>query len=202
PAKGSKSPAKAGEAGGGGTDAKMVASGLTENQLQLSVEVLTSHSCSEEGLEDAANVLLQLSRGDSPTRDTVLRLLLSGARQLGYTLCKQIGTLLAELREYNLEQQRRAQCELLSPDGLPDEQPQTTKLKGKMQSRFDTAENVVIVASQKRPLGGRELQLPSMSMLTSKTSTQKFFLRVLQVIIQLRDDTRRANKKAKQTGRL
>lgn len=199
--KGSKSPAKVGE-GGSGIDFKMVSSGLTENQLQLSVEVLTSHSCSEEGLEDAANVLLQLSRGDSGTRDTVLKLLLNGARHLGYTLCKQIGTLLAELREYNLEQQRRAQCETLSPDGLPEEQPQTTKLKGKMQSRFDMAENVVIVASQKRPLGGRELQLPSMSMLTSKTSTQKFFLRVLQVIIQLRDDTRRANKKAKQTGRL
>uniref|UniRef100_A0A8I3W493 E3 ubiquitin-protein ligase HUWE1 n=1 Tax=Callithrix jacchus TaxID=9483 RepID=A0A8I3W493_CALJA len=199
--KGSKSPAKVGD-GGSNTDFKMVSSGLTENQLQLSVEVLTSHSCSEEGLEDAANVLLQLSRGDSGTRDTVLKLLLNGARHLGYTLCKQIGTLLAELREYNLEQQRRAQCETLSPDGLPEEQPQTTKLKGKMQSRFDMAENVVIVASQKRPLGGRELQLPSMSMLTSKTSTQKFFLRVLQVIIQLRDDTRRANKKAKQTGRL
>ncbi|XP_069896532.1 E3 ubiquitin-protein ligase HUWE1 isoform X9 [Dipodomys merriami] len=200
--KGSKSPAKMGEGGSGGMDFKMVSSGLTENQLQLSVEVLTSHSCSEEGLEDAANVLLQLSRGDPGTRDTVLKLLLNGARHLGYTLCKQIGTLLAELREYNLEQQRRSQCETLSPDGLPEEQPQTTKLKGKMQSRFDMAENVVIVASQKRPLGGRELQLPSMSMLTSKTSTQKFFLRVLQVIIQLRDDTRRANKKAKQTGRL
>ncbi|XP_076418504.1 E3 ubiquitin-protein ligase HUWE1 isoform X32 [Peromyscus maniculatus bairdii] len=200
--KGSKSPAKVGEGGSSSMDFKMVSSGLTENQLQLSVEVLTSHSCSEEGLEDAANVLLQLSRGDSGTRDTVLKLLLNGARHLGYTLCKQIGTLLAELREYNLEQQRRAQCEALSPDGLPEEQPQTTKLKGKMQSRFDMAENVVIVASQKRPLGGRELQLPSMSMLTSKTSTQKFFLRVLQVIIQLRDDTRRANKKAKQTGRL
>ncbi|XP_036082920.1 E3 ubiquitin-protein ligase HUWE1 isoform X14 [Rousettus aegyptiacus] len=198
----SKSPAKVGDGGSSSTDFKMVSSGLTENQLQLSVEVLTSHSCSEEGLEDAANVLLQLSRGDPGTRDTVLKLLLNGARHLGYTLCKQIGTLLAELREYNLEQQRRAQCETLSPDGLPEEQPQTTKLKGKMQSRFDMAENVVIVASQKRPLGGRELQLPSMSMLTSKTSTQKFFLRVLQVIIQLRDDTRRANKKAKQTGRL
>ena len=46
------------------------------------------------------------------------------------------GTLLAELREYNLEQQRRAHCEALSPDGLPEEQPQTTKLKGKMQSRW------------------------------------------------------------------
>ncbi|XP_040178870.1 E3 ubiquitin-protein ligase HUWE1 isoform X10 [Rana temporaria] len=191
---------------------KMAVAGLTEKQLQLSVEVLTSHSCSEEGLEDAANVLLQLSRGDPGTRDTVLKLLLSGAHHLGYTLCKQIGTLLAELREYNLDQQRRVQCEALSPDGLPEEQPHNTKAKGKMQSRshitlssqsrFDIAENVVIVASQKRPLGGRELQLPSMSMLTSKTSTQKFFLRVLQVIIQLRDDTRRANKKAKQTSRL
>ncbi|XP_036596594.1 E3 ubiquitin-protein ligase HUWE1-like, partial [Trichosurus vulpecula] len=194
-----KSPAKSGE--GGCTD-KIVAPGLTENQLQLSVEVLTSHCCSEEGLEDAANVLLQLSRGDPLTRDTILKLLLNGARHLGYTLCKQIGTLLAELREYNLEQLRRTHSETLSPDCLPEEQPQATKLKGKMQSRFDTAENVVIVASQKRPLGGRELQLPSMSMLTSKTSTQKFFLRVLQVIIQLRDDTRRANKKAKQIGRL
>ncbi|XP_064359499.1 E3 ubiquitin-protein ligase HUWE1 isoform X2 [Dromaius novaehollandiae] len=201
PAKGTKSPAKAAE-GGGSPDPRMAATGLTESQLQLSVEVLTSHSCSEEGLEDAANVLLQLSRGDPGTRDTVLRLLLSGARQLGATLCRQIGTLLAELREYNLEQQRRAQSEAPSPEGLPEEQPPSAKLKGKMQSRFDTAESVVIVASQKRALGGRELQLPSMSVLTSKTSTQRFFLRVLQVIIQLRDDTRRAHKKAKQAGRL
>ncbi|XP_056366849.1 E3 ubiquitin-protein ligase HUWE1 [Oenanthe melanoleuca] len=199
PAKSSKSPAKVPE---GGPDPRLAATGLTESQLQLSVEVLTSHSCSEEGLEDAANVLLQLSRGDAGTRDTVLRLLLSGARQLGGALCRQIGTLLAELREYNLEQQRRAQLEAPSPEGLPEEQPPSAKLKGKMQSRFDTAESVVIVASQKRALGGRELQLPSMSVLTSKTSTQRFFLRVLQVIIQLRDDTRRAHRKAKQPGRL
>ncbi|XP_051864981.1 E3 ubiquitin-protein ligase HUWE1 isoform X5 [Pristis pectinata] len=201
--KATKSPAKATSEGAASTtDSKVQNSGLTEKQLQLSVEVLTSHSCSEEGLEDAANILLQLSRGEPGTRDTVLKLLLSGARQLGYTLCQQIGTLLAELREYNLDQQRRAQSDGQSPEGTPDDHPQLTKLKGKMQSRFDTAENVVIVASHKRPLGGRELQLPSMSMLTSKTSTQKFFLRILQVIIQLRDATRRANKKAKQTGRL
>ncbi|GCC18960.1 hypothetical protein chiPu_0018143 [Chiloscyllium punctatum] len=203
PPKAAKSPAKATpEGAASANESKIQNSGLTEKQLQLSVEVLTSHSCSEEGLEDAANILLQLSRGEPGTRDTVLKLLLSGARQLGYTLCQQIGTLLAELREYNLEQQRRAHSEGPSPDGTPDDHPHLTKLKGKMQSRFDTAENVVIVASHKRPLGGRELQLPSMSMLTSKTSTQKFFLRILQVIIQLRDATRRANKKAKETGRL
>ncbi|KAJ4934280.1 hypothetical protein JOQ06_007079, partial [Pogonophryne albipinna] len=183
-------------------DNKLASSGLTEKQLQLSVEVLTSHSCSEEGLEDAANILLQLSRGDGSTRDTVLRLLLSGARHLGYTLCKQIGTLLAELREYNLEQQRRAQADSHSPDAPPEDTSLTGRLKNKMTSRFDGSESVVIVAAQKRTLGGRELQLPCMSSLTSKTSTQKFFLRVLQVIIQLREDTRRANKKAKQTGRL
>ncbi|KAK7916204.1 hypothetical protein WMY93_011965 [Mugilogobius chulae] len=172
---------------------KMASSGLTEKQLQLSVEVLTSHSCSEEGLEDAANILLQLSRGDCSTRDTVLRLLLSGARHLGYTLCKQIGTLLAELREYNLEQQRRAHADSHSPDAPPEDTSLSARLKGKMTSRFDGAESVVIVAAQKRTLGGRELQLPCMSSLTSKTSTQKFFLRVLQVIIQLREDTRSAS---------
>uniref|UniRef100_A0A8C4MDM2 E3 ubiquitin-protein ligase HUWE1 n=1 Tax=Equus asinus asinus TaxID=83772 RepID=A0A8C4MDM2_EQUAS len=182
--KASKSPAKVGDGGSSSADFKMVSSGLTENQLQLSVEVLTSHSCSEEGLEDAANVLLQLSRGDSGTRDTVLKLLLNGARHLGYTLCKQIGNNKSKASVF------------LEPSPLCNFEATSTL------SRFDMAENVVIVASQKRPLGGRELQLPSMSMLTSKTSTQKFFLRVLQVIIQLRDDTRRANKKAKQTGRL
>uniref|UniRef100_A0A8C7H8F0 HECT-type E3 ubiquitin transferase n=1 Tax=Oncorhynchus kisutch TaxID=8019 RepID=A0A8C7H8F0_ONCKI len=185
------------------SDTKLASTGLTEKQLQLSVEVLTSHSCSEEGLEDAANILLQLSRGDGTTRDTVLRLLLSGARHLGYTLCKQIGTLLAELREYNLEQQRRARADAQSPDAPAEDTSLSARLKaGKLSSRFDGSESVVIVAAQKRTLGGRELQLPCMSSLTSKTSTQKFFLRVLQVIIQLREDTRRANKKAKQTGRL
>ena len=184
------------------------------------------------------------------------------------------GTLLAELREYNLEQQRRAQADSHSPDAPPEDSSISGRLKGKMTSRlasydpgcpvtlgcqthnskslgfqkgladltlfelvwsstalyndsvcfdmkcskttiflylvcncwlghrFDGSESVVIVAAQKRTLGGRELQLPCMSSLTSKTSTQKFFLRVLQVIIQLREDTRRANKKAKQTGRL
>uniref|UniRef100_A0A8C7QR81 E3 ubiquitin-protein ligase HUWE1 n=1 Tax=Oncorhynchus mykiss TaxID=8022 RepID=A0A8C7QR81_ONCMY len=187
----------------GNTVGVLASTGLTEKQLQLSVEVLTSHSCSEEGLEDAANILLQLSRGDGTTRDTVLRLLLSGARHLGYTLCKQIGTLLAELREYNLEQQRRARADAQSPDAPAEDTSLSARLKaGKLSSRFDGSESVVIVAAQKRTLGGRELQLPCMSSLTSKTSTQKFFLRVLQVIIQLREDTRRANKKAKQTGRL
>lgn len=94
----------------------------------------------------------------------MLRLLLSGARHLGYTLCKQIGqclealqtpnlhsfmmqsssefvlflsgTLLAELREYNLEQQRRAHADAHSPDGPTDDSSLSGRLKGKMTSRL------------------------------------------------------------------
>ncbi|CAN0188024.1 unnamed protein product [Lampetra planeri] len=176
--------------------------GLTEKQLQLAVDVLTSHSCSEEGLEDAANLLLQLSRGDGPTRDSVLRLLLFGARHLGHTICQQIGMLLAELREYNLEAARKQLEECGPPEATStEEHPHAARMKGLMMSRFDMSESVVIVAGNKRSLAGRELQLPSMSLLTSKTSSQKFFLRILQVIIQLRDAARRAHKKAKQSVR-
>ena len=53
-------------------------------------QVLTSKSCSEEGLEDATNLLLQLSRANSATRDRVLSLLLDGATQLGLTVCSHI----------------------------------------------------------------------------------------------------------------
>ena len=63
---------------------------VLEPQLQLAVEVLTSKSCTEEGLEDATHLLLQLSRANGATRDSVLRLLLVGARTLGLTVCEHI----------------------------------------------------------------------------------------------------------------
>ena len=59
---------------------------------------------------------------------------------------------------------------------------------------------MVVTAPKKMKRSGRELQLPSMSLLTTKTSSQQFFLRILKVIIQLRDATKSAAKKAK-TGR-
>lgn len=57
---------------------------------------------------------------------------------------------------------------------------------------------MVVVAAQSKPkTGGYELQLPSMGSLTSKTSSQAFFLRILKVILQLRDAARLAAVKAK-----
>ena len=64
-------------------------------------QVLTSKSCSEEGLEDATALLLHLSHGPPPARDLVLKLLLEGAYTLGETVTAHIGSLLSELQDYN-----------------------------------------------------------------------------------------------------
>jgi E3 ubiquitin-protein ligase HUWE1 len=56
---------------------------VKEEQIQLAVEVLTSKACSEEGLEDVTALLLNLSYGGTQTRESILLLLLAGARQLG-----------------------------------------------------------------------------------------------------------------------
>lgn len=64
-------------------------------------QVLTSKSCSEEGLEDATALLLHLSHGPPPARDQVLRLLLQGAATLGSTVATHIAALLSDLRAYN-----------------------------------------------------------------------------------------------------
>ena len=63
--------------------------------------MLTSKSCSEEGLEDATALLLHLSHGPPPARDQVLRLLMQGAGTLGTTVAQHIEALLRDLRSYN-----------------------------------------------------------------------------------------------------
>lgn len=68
----------------------MEESAILENQLSMAVQVLTSKACSEEGLEDATSLLLQLSQANTATRTSVLTLLLAGARELGLTVCAHI----------------------------------------------------------------------------------------------------------------
>ena len=55
----------------------------------------------------------------------------------------------------------------------------------------------MVVTAPSKVKGGSELQLPSMNALTNKTSSQAFFLRVLKVIIQLRETALASIKKAK-----
>ncbi|KAH8032164.1 hypothetical protein HPB51_023308 [Rhipicephalus microplus] len=184
---------------------------VLEQHLKLAVETLTSKACSEEGLEDATSLLLRLSRGCPSARQVVLRLLLEGAQSLGATVETSIAALLAELRTLNarLASERLALEENERDDAyaagraatVSSPQPGTSGVRstpGTIQDRF-THSTVVITApggpvagpgappSNRLPKGGRELQLPSMGALTSKMSSQAFFLRVLKVVIQLRE---------------
>jgi len=166
----------------------MVDKAVKEDQIQLAVEVLTSKACSEEGLEDVTALLLNLSYGGAQTRESILHLLLAGARQLGNVVSAHVSDLLTEL------------AELKSSGGLaslPKEEEEEGKQKGVMADRF-TKEAVVLTAPTK-PKGGGELQLSSMTALTNKTSSQSFFLRVLKVIIQLREAALLAIKKAQKS---
>ena len=157
---------------------------LREDQIQLAVEVLTSKACSEEGLEDVTALLLNLSYGGCRTSEAILRLLLAGARELGHVVSGHVSALLGEL------------ADIKAAGGLPalPEEDESARQRGVLADRF-TKESVVLTAPAKPKAGGSELQLSSMSALTNKTSSQSFFLRVLKVIIQLRDSALLAIKK-------
>ncbi|XP_063952392.1 E3 ubiquitin-protein ligase HUWE1-like isoform X2 [Lytechinus pictus] len=174
---------------------------VDENLLQLAVEVLTAHTCSEDGLEDATTMLMQLSRGHATTREAVLRLLLRGAQELGQTLCRDIMKLYRQVQEYRA---RQVQTDT-SPDDPDDSATSmassapssSTPSQGSIADRYNPSTSIVINApttGAKR--SGFELRLQSMGLFTGKTSNQNFLLRMLKVIIQLRDVAKKAKRVA------
>lgn len=63
------------------------------------LQVLTSKSCSEEGLEDSTKLLIRLSNANNATKQNIVKLLLCGAQQIGHTVCDHIESLLKEVSE-------------------------------------------------------------------------------------------------------
>ena len=56
-------------------------------------------SKSEEGLEDVTALLLNISSGGAQTKETIIQLLLAGARELGIVVQSHASALLKELSE-------------------------------------------------------------------------------------------------------
>lgn len=169
---------------------------IIKQHLKLAVEVLTSKTCSEEGLEDATALLLRLSRSCARTRKSVLHLLLEGARELGQVVCLHIRALIGELCNLNA----RLAVERIAANELEEKESEAEAklIKGMIQDRFTHTTVIITAPTKVKGSGSRELQLPSMAALTSKTSSQAFFLRILKVIIQLREATRLAQQRARQ----
>lgn len=114
----------------------------------------------------------------------ILKLLLSGAKRIGEIVRTQIKAMFDELKSIHMVQKRKNLDE-----------PSVSNCKGILSNRF-TKENVVITASSKVK-STCDLQLPSMAPLTSKSSSQVFFLRVLRVIVQIRDAIKKGLEKDK-----
>lgn len=159
----------------------------SEQHLSLTVEVLTSKSCSEDGLEDATALLINLSQCSSKTKYMIINLLVKGVIELSHMVQKHINNLMVELRQLN---------ESLKGDKLKaddsDELSRPSTSKGLLRDRF-TKDSVIITAPSKVKTSN-DLQLPSMAPLLSKTSNQSFFLRILKVITQIRDTVRQDTK--------
>lgn len=182
---------------------------VPEEQLRLAVEVLTSKSCSEEGLEDVNQLLLRLSESCPKTREIVLKLLLEGAQHLGQTVKSNIDQLYDELRALNIKTRDEsaasaaaaaaAYASASSSQTSADDSDSSGKdktTKGTLHDRFTHGQVVITAPTNFKPnVTSKEVQLPSMATLTSKTSSQSFFLRILKVIIQLKKSIRSQKKK-------
>lgn len=180
----------------------------SQDSLRLAIEVLTSKSCSEEGLEDATSLLLNLSQCSNVTRTFILNLLIDGAKYLAGIVQGQINDLIIDLRQLNQKNRSELNPSSSQPNVVQDihtenvYQPSTSSSsyvskttsasasgsKGILKDRF-TKETVVITSTSKQK-ARCELQLPSMVPLISKTASQSFFLRILKVVIQIRESAK------------
>ncbi|XP_048517112.1 E3 ubiquitin-protein ligase HUWE1 isoform X3 [Dendroctonus ponderosae] len=162
------------------------------NALTLAVNVITYKNCSEEGLEFITNLLLNLASSSQEMSYLILRLLLNGAIEIGLIVESQIQSMLGDLQDLKTLLKKKID------DKDKDSGPSTSK--GVLHNRF-TNEQVIVTASTKVK-AACELQLPSMVPLTSKSSSQLFFLRVLRVIVQIRNSIKHNLKRNNLEGGL
>ncbi|XP_050313082.1 E3 ubiquitin-protein ligase HUWE1 isoform X3 [Anthonomus grandis grandis] len=166
---------------GHGNESMNIANNPPINSLSLAVNVITYKNCSEEGLEFITNLLLNLAASSQDMSFMILNLLVNGAVKIGLIVEKQINNMLRDLTGLNNKKKEEKDKET----------PSTSK--GVIYNRF-TNEQVIVTASSKIKTAC-ELQLPSMVPLISKSSSQIFFLRVLRVIVQIRNSIKNSIKR-------
>ena len=154
--------------------------------LHSVINLLTSGKCTEDSLDDATNLLINLSRCSPSTREAILLVLLEGVQKIGYILADQISVLLAELTDKMASLTYSRQ----SSGAVEDE-------RAPVQSNIappslGTTEGVVLPTLQGRgPVTdhSQDLHLSCMEPMVCKGSQQSFFLRLLKVVCQLRESS-------------
>ena len=159
--------------------------------LQSVINLVSSGKCTDDCLDDATNLLINLSRCSSPTRETILLVLIEGVQKIGQLLANQISVLLAELTD------KMASISLLSRQSSNDDKSGGVSSGGVSLSTatipsLGTTEGVILPTLQGRTHvtdHSQDLHLSCMEPLVCKGSQQSFFLRLLKVVCQLREST-------------
>ncbi|CAM4784526.1 unnamed protein product [Rotaria magnacalcarata] len=155
-------------------------------QLDLVVKTLISKSCTKDGLEYAIVLLLNMSHINQATRDKILHLLVNGIHLLGKNVSEEIRQLHWEVQDYLTKNKST------TATGNDDESVKLFDSKKTIRSANIPAMNIDLNNKQ------LDLELPAMVMLTSKPSNQQFLLRILKVIMQLHEETKKEQLNAQQ----
>ncbi|XP_066247369.1 E3 ubiquitin-protein ligase HUWE1 isoform X2 [Euwallacea similis] len=158
--------------------------------LATAVNVITYKNCSEEGLEFITNLLLNLASASLDMSFMILNLLLNGGKEMGLIVEEQIQSMHQDLRDFLYMLKKKEDKE---KDKEKEKESGPSTSKGVIYNRF-TNEQVIITASTKVK-AACELQLPAMVPLTTKCSSQIYFLRVLRVIVQIRNSIKNTIKR-------
>ncbi|XP_065351363.1 E3 ubiquitin-protein ligase HUWE1 isoform X4 [Cloeon dipterum] len=169
---------------------------VPQRHLKLLIDVLISKSCLENGLKNAKVFLNNLCRGPEATKDMVIKLLMDGVKQIGHTVERDISVLLAELRQHSVSTLSSKKEKTTEGE---DELRSDRVHRGKLADRFTNSAVIVNAPSKISASTGHDLQLPSIALLTSKTSSQSSFLRLLKVFIDLRSKYNKKGTKHLQT---
>lgn len=168
---------------------------VLKSQLDLVIKALISKSCTEDGLESATIFLLNVSKINQITRDKVLHLLLDGIRSLGKYVSDEIKQLHWEVQDYlSKNKSITTNTTTTSTTTGNDDDLSSTPIDDSsrlLDSYRTTRSNTLPSVNTDPNAKQQDLQLPAMVVLTSKTANQQFLLRILKVIIQLRDATKK-----------
>ncbi|KAG5673582.1 hypothetical protein PVAND_003617 [Polypedilum vanderplanki] len=132
----------------------------SERHLALTVDVLTSKACLEDGLEDATALLINLSQCSSLIKYMIIILLVKGVIELFHIVQKHINNLMVELRELN-EAIKNEKLKFETNNDDSDELSKPSSSKGILKDRF-TKDTIIITAPSKVKTSN-DLQIPSMA---------------------------------------
>lgn len=167
-------------------------------KLEYVIRVMTTGSCSAEGLADGLTILSEAMRSLSETTSVdIYEHLFSAVNHLGGQLLPQIDRLIVELDEAQKTEDLADVSDQPSTSSKTAQLVVDTSAGGRIAAgRFD-GERVVIDGDQNMKLqmsSCKELQLPAVTQLTDKGGAQYAILSALQTLVKVRNHMKAIRK--------